>query len=218
MKKNLLLIAALACAMNGLAQQDSSYIQVGINTARLVTLNKSIPNDVLNPYLLNFEWGNGKIGGRLSANYWSRTDTEQPSSFNGNSSFTDDTTSLDLRLGIFVERSLGKSWSVKWGADFFIGQRNRDYNTVVRDVDGLLVESAITSSYSETGGGLSVIPEWHITPRVTLSTELNLLFAGTMSTSATTSSDFPEFNTSVDKDGSYVRMRPPTALFLSVRF
>ncbi|MFN8699999.1 MAG: hypothetical protein ACK500_01575 [Flavobacteriales bacterium] len=218
MRRNLLLFPLLVCAVSGFSQQDSSYIQVGINTARLVTMNRTIQEDIFNPYLLNFEWGNGKVGGRLSANYWSQTDTEKPSSFNGNSSFSDDTTSLDIRLGVFVERSLGKSWSVKWGADFFIAQRDRDYNTVVRDVDGLLVESAITSSRSETGGGLSVIPEWHITPRITLSTELNLLFAGTMSSSATTSSDFPEFNASVDKEGSYIRMRPPTALFLSVRF
>ena len=218
MLRNLLLFPILVCAVSASAQQDSSYIQVGINTARLVTLNRTIQEDIFNPYLLNFEWGNGKIGGRFSASYWSQSDIEQPTSFNGNSEFSDDTVSLDLRLGVFIERSLGKSWSVKWGADVFISSRNRDFNTVVRDVDGLLVESAITSSRSETGGGLSVIPEWHITPRITLATELNLLFASTYSLSETTSSDFPEFNTKVEKLGSYIRMRPPTALFLSVRF
>jgi hypothetical protein len=218
MTRNLILLILLVSALNASAQNDSSYIQVGINAARLVTLNRTIPDNILNPYLLNFEWGNGRIGGRFSSSYWSQSDSELPSSFNGNSEFSDDTISFDLRLGVFIERSLGKSWSVKWGADVFIAGRGREYNTVVRDVDGLLVESAITSTRSELGVGLSVIPEWHITPRITLATELNLLFAGTYSLNETTSSDFPEFNTKVEKQGNYRRMRPPTALFLSVRF
>lgn len=217
MKKTIGLIILLLTAAPLWSQQDSTYFQVGVNVMRLLTMNQPV-SELWNPYQLHVEWGNGQVGARVSLNVVSTSETEEPSSFNGNTRFSDDSTSMDLRVGAFMERRLGKSWSTKFAADFFITNRDRAYNTVTRDVDGLLVKQDITSSRSEVGGSISLIPEWHITSRVTLSTELNLLLASTSSSTSTRSSDFPEFNSIVDKGGNYVRLRPPTALFLLVRF
>jgi len=218
MRTLLLASFAVLISLNTWAQSDSSYFEVGVNAFRLIGVPKATPAHLLNPYLLHAEFGNGKIGARFGLGMNFRSETEQPNATNGNSSFSDDTTSLDLRVGLVLAKNLSPRWSFKYGLDLFISSARRSYTSVVRDVDGLLVESTTESSRSETGGGLFVFPQFHITKRVSIATELNLLYASTLSEGSTTSSDFPEFNTVVSKEGSYFSLRPPTALFLIIRF
>jgi len=218
MKRILGVVLILTIAQSLRAQSDSSFFEVGINTFRLFGVQRGLSQSAINPYMLHAEWSSGKFGVRAGVGYTFQSDNELPSTFNGNSSFRDDTTSRDIRLGLVLNRTIGNKWSLKFGADYFTNYRGREYNTVIRDVNGLLVESKISNWRKESGVGLFIFPQWHITPRISLATELNFLIAGTRSEQSTRSSDFPEFDTEVKKDGKYTALRPPTALFLLVRF
>lgn len=200
------------------AQSDSSFFEIGVNAYRLIGVQRGLNQGVINPYMLHAEWSSGKFGVRAGVGYTFNSDTENPSSFNGNSSFKDDTTSRHIRLGVALNAGFSEKWSLRYGLDYFSAYMGREYNTVIRDVDGLLVESNIKNIRRESGVSIFMFPQWHITPRVSLATELSFLIAGTRSEQSTKSTDFPEFDTEVSKDGNYTAIRPPTALYLMIRF
>lgn len=202
------------------AQNDSSYFDIGMNAFKILPIPKleDPARNYVGPYMLHIEAGFGKLGIRLGLGYYKNSDTELPSASNGNTEFDNDTLSTDLRIGLSVRSELGKKWSLKYGADFVLGKRNRAFNTVLQDQNQ--IQSNVETEYdqSATGLGLFIFPQYHISPRVSIATELQLLLLSTKSTETLTNSTFPDFNSEISSEGNLRYIFAPASLYLILRF
>ena len=202
------------------AQNDSSYFDMGVNVFKLLPIPtlEDPARDFVGPYMLHMEAGLGKVGIRLGLGYYKNSDTELPSATNGNTEFDNDTLSTDIRFGLSVRSAIGKKWSLKYGADFVLGKRNRAFNTVLQDQNQ--IQSNVETEYdqSASGLGLFIFPQYHISPRVSIATELQFLLLSTKTTETLTNSTFPDFNSEISRTGSLQYLFPPASLYLLIRF
>ncbi|MEY3398652.1 MAG: hypothetical protein RL220_1246, partial [Bacteroidota bacterium] len=117
--KKIFCLVLLAFQLGTHAQKsDSSYFDIGVNTIRILNWDAG---DV-SPYAIHAEYGFGRVSLRAGAGMYSQSVTELPNTFNGNSEFTSDTSSMNLRFGLAVRSAIGSRWSLKYGADFLMGR------------------------------------------------------------------------------------------------
>jgi len=202
------------------AQSDSTYLELGVNTIRLVNLglsDRDLDSDVWNPYMLTATYGMKRMSLRYGMGYMSTFRQELPTAANGQT--TSDTTAkhVDLRFGLGWEIGLGSKWSVKLGTDFFSSTRFTGFEAKFTNESGELVENIQEFEYSEKGLSPFVYIQHHITKKVSIGTEILWRMSGyTMK-----DSDKSNLNSAqiIKKyEGAKRLLMAPTALFLNVRF
>ncbi|MDZ4752278.1 MAG: hypothetical protein SGI87_11725 [Flavobacteriales bacterium] len=218
--KKLFFLFLLSPLTSLFAQSDSSYFDIGVNSFQLLRIgdNAVRNNEWMSPYVLHMEAGFGKVGIRVGLGFYQKSSTELPSAFNGNTGFDNDTSSTDLRIGLAFRTAIGNKWSLKYGADFVLSNRNHSFNTTIEDVDGNEIENTTEESFSSSGLGLFLFPQFHITPRMSVATEMQLLYLSDKISETVTSTNFPDFDSQKDVEGNRFFLRPPAALYLIMRF
>ncbi len=220
MKKLLLLVLTMSLTIISKAQSDSSYLELGVNTIRLVNLglgDRTTDNDVWNPYMLTASYGIKRFSIRYGMGYTSTFRQELPSAANGQT--TSDTTAkhVDLRFGLGWEIGMGQKWSVKVGGDFFSSSRYSGFEAKFSNESGELVENIHEFDYTEKGFSPFVYIQHHFTKKVSVGTEILWRMSGyTMKDSDT--SNLNSAQIIKEYEGTKRLLMAPTALFLNVRF
>jgi hypothetical protein len=213
-----LLFISTSFAMN--AQKDSNYVELGINTLRIVSvLIDDSPSDfdVWNPYMFTLEGHAKHVSLRFGFGQNREEISELPTAANGKVYVKNDTLRTDWRLGVGYCIPLHSKWSLKLGADYF---QYRDLQSLYTEYINENNERVTTTREIETKGK-GVAPFVHfqffITPRISLGTELLYRI-----TSAKTS----DIDTNNLNENTFERsfetkknsVMAPTALFLCARF
>lgn len=207
------------------AQSDSNYVELGINTVRLVQLGtgSTASGPHWNPYLLTLEGHYKRLGLRVGLGLTSFNQTELPSDANGKVKTETDTTSNDFRIGVNWEFALHKKWTLKLGVDYFTAKRLNSLTTEFVNEDDDNVSTLKELDYKESGFAPVVFFQYHITPRVSLGTELMWRISSytrTDSDNTTISGSGAGSNIEIvrDYEGTRRMIMMPTALFLIARF
>lgn len=201
------------------AQRDSAYVEVGINAMRLVTLGQTPQQpDLWNPYLFTLEGGVKNFGVRMGASMANYTYAKLPVPVVGNTREDNDSSRTDFRVGIFYSYNPDEKWSFKFGVDYFSSKTETLSRTEFKEhtTEKLIIDE-FTVNRKESGVAPFINAQYHITPRVSVGTEL-LWRIGTFTQNELDTNT----NSPVDIERKYEGKRsfflPPTALFLSVRF
>lgn len=224
MKRVYLILALLASSFITNAQSDSNYVELGINSVRLLQLGMGSNNagSHWNPYLLTLEGHYKRLGVRVGAGLTSFSQTEFPGAANGKVETNIDSTSSDIRVGINWEFALHKKWTLKLGVDYFTSKRLNSLTTDFLNEDDDNVSTLNEVDYRESGIAPVVFFQYHITPRVSLGTELMWRFSSFDTTASDNTSITGSTNSSVEVvreySGTKRAMMMPTALFLIARF
>lgn len=204
------------------AQSDSVYVEVGMNAMRLVTLgwnNNTQPNpDIWNPYLFTLELGVKNIGVRMGASVFNYTNAELPVPMKGNTRSDNDSARKDVRVGLFYNYSPDDKWSFKFGVDYFAATTEVKSKTEFKEhTTNFLVIQDFTSTRKESGFAPFINAQYHITPRVSVGTEL-LWRIGTFTENQLETDTASPVDKEQKYEGKKNYMIPPTALFLTMRF
>jgi hypothetical protein len=201
------------------AQRDSSYVEVGINAMRLVTLGQTPQQpDLWNPYLFTLEGGVKNFGVRIGASMTNYTHTELPVPVNGNLSMDNDSSRTDFRVGLFYSYNPDDKWSFKFGVDYFSANTETLSRTEFKEhTTNKLIIQELTVTRKESGIAPFINAQYHITPRVSLGTEL-LWRIGTFTQNELGTDTASPVDVERKYEGKRSFFLPPTALFLSVRF
>ena len=220
MKKLFLMVFTMSVTFLSNAQSDSTYLELGVNTIRIVNLgltDRALDNDVWNPYMLTATYGMKRLSLRYGMGYTSSFRQELPTAANGQT--TSDTTAkrVDMRFGLGWEVGMGQKWSVKLGADFFTSTRFTGFEAKFTNESGELVENVHEFEYNEKGFSPFVYIQHYITKKVSIGTEILWRMSGyTMK-----DSDKSNLNSAQiikEYEGTKRLLMAPTALFLNVRF
>ncbi|HEY8403815.1 MAG TPA: hypothetical protein VIK71_04325 [Flavobacteriales bacterium] len=204
------------------AQSDSVYVEVGMNAMRLVTLgwnNNTQPNpDIWNPYLFSLEVGVKKVGVRMGASRFSHSHSELPVPVNGNLRFDNDSARTDFRIGLFYNYSPDDKWSFKFGVDYYMAQTELSSKTDFKEhtTNNHIVQE-FNATLKESGFAPFINAQYHITPRVSVGTEL-LWRIGTFTENQLATDTASPVDVERKYEGKKNYMIPPTALFLTMRF
>jgi len=159
------------------AQTDSAYVEAGINAMRLLTFGNAPqvnPNsDVWNPYLFTLEGGIKNFGLRFGFARSKHEETVLPVDINGNNRIDTDTSSSNIRIGLFYSYNPDHRWSFKIGVDYYSFKTN--YTSTSEFIAVATQEEVIqetTREYRETGFSPFINAQYHVTPRVSIGTEL----------------------------------------------
>ncbi|MFM9985321.1 MAG: hypothetical protein ACKVOK_08830 [Flavobacteriales bacterium] len=225
MKKILVALAILTSSTFTNAQSDSNYVEIGVNSIRLLQMGigqTNASNSNWNPYLLTLEGHYKRLGVRVGLGMTNFSQTELPGDANGKVETNIDTTSSDIRVGLNWEFALHKKWTFKLGVDYFTAKRLNRLSTEFVNENGLKVTNSMEMEYTENGVSPAFFFQYHITPRVSLGTELLVRISGftRIDSDITTFSDSGSSNTELIRlyDGTKRSIMMPTALFLTARF
>ncbi|MBL0316148.1 MAG: hypothetical protein IPP69_10355 [Flavobacteriales bacterium] len=227
MKKILFTALVMLSAIYSRAQSDSVYVDLGINSIRLINLGLGAQNvnpDVWNPYLLTTDIHYNRLGVRAGIGYTSHGKTELPVDANGMSKTESDTTRTDIRIGVNWEIALAPKWTFKVGMDYYSANAENTYISEYVNEQDEVIETNRKKLYKETGFSPFVYVQYHITPRVSLGTELLWRFGSYTSEDGEISSIKPENAEATVTDitrkyeGIKRGIMAPTALFLNFRF
>lgn len=224
MKRVLVLVVAIM-AMNvskAQTQTDSGYVEVGMNAMRLLTFGNdpriTSNSETWNPYLFTLEGSMKKFGIRFGFSKYNYTNTELPVGVNGLTRYDNDTSSTDMRIGLLYNFNLDSKWTLKLGVDYISSKRERIERVEFKE--GESNEDVVTEEtivVKESGFAPFVNIQYHITPKVSLSTEL-LWRVSTYTDKQLATDTRTDFNVERNFEGKRNFIMPPTALFLTYRF
>lgn len=220
MKKLIIALAAFVMSFSSNAQSDSLYLDLGVNAIRLVNFgmnNSALDYDVWNPYMLTANVNYKRLGLRVGLGLRSGTRNELPTDANGKTTVLMDTSRVDLRIGLGWEVALAPKWTFKFGADYFTASESNLFETEFTNENNEKVITTHEVLMDEKGISPFVAVQYHITPRVSLGTEL----LWRMSSYTSSNSDTSNLNDAdiVRKyEGNKSLIMAPTALFLNFRF
>lgn len=219
MKRKLFVAIFALCSISGFTQTDSTFFEVGVNAVPVFrSIQKENSNIEYSPYTLTLEKKFGKIGVRAGFGYSSDSFTELAGETNGNTEFSVDTASMDVRLGLVFYKDFKKSFSIKYGVDGIISNQSKEYNTLF--IDEIGEEREVLNTTTSKGVGVSpfIFFQYHITPNFSLGTELSVRLLSANMEEKQESTETPGFNSSTSYTNSSFSVVPPSALFLIVRF
>jgi len=223
MKKSLFTIIALMAigtVRAQIAQTDSNYVEVGVNTLRVVSIlidDKPTDFDVWNPYLFTLEGHVKRLGIRGGFGQDARKVEQIPTAANGKVRVKTDTSRVDYRIGLDWEFHLHRRWSVRFGVDYFAAKTTSNMETEFLNEDNVEVKTIREIKTMEKGLEPFAYFQYHITPRISLGTEL----LWRVSSSTTDDIDSNSLNEDVLErkfEGKKRIVMAPTALFLCARF
>jgi len=221
MKRVLVLLVAIMAMNVSRAQTDSGYVEVGMNAMRLLTFGQNPQansnSDVWNPYLFTLEGGIKKFGLRVGFARTNHEHTVFPVDINGNNRVDTDSSSSNIRVGFFYSYNPDEKWSFKVGVDYY-SFKTKYYNRseFIAVEDQALVVQETTNEYKEAGIAPFINAQYHLTPRVSLGTEL--LFRNGNYTQDILGNDSTSPLDVVRKfEGKRSYFILPTALFLTFR-
>lgn len=219
--KKLLAAALLSFLFTSVsAQSDSTYFELGLNAIRLTNfglVDKTLDNEVWNPYMFTANYGMKRFNLRFGAGYSSIYRTELPTEANGQTTSDTSAKVIDTRIGVAWELGLSAKWTCKVGLDYIISNRFRSFEAKFKDFDGNLVENVREITYSEKGIAPFVFVQYNLSGRVSLGTELMYRLSGYKQTDR----DKSNLNSAqITREYSGVKriLMAPTALFIQVRF
>lgn len=200
----------------------TGYFEVGMNAMRLFTLGSNQQNlsnaEVWNPYLFTAEGSYMNIGIRAGFATSKYTNTELPIELNGYTRYDNDTSSTHIRAGLFYGFNLDTKWTLKLGVDYFIANtetvEKQEFKEQSTQEEAMVNE---THTMKESGFSPFVNIQYHITPRVSVGTELMWRMSNYTYTLLATDTR-SEFDVLKKFEGSKSNMMAPTALFVTYRF
>ncbi|MFN0032186.1 MAG: hypothetical protein ACKVOR_08520 [Flavobacteriales bacterium] len=175
MKKIIIALMLLVSAGRSAAQQDSNYVELGINSLRMVSLlidDEPTDFDVWNPYMFTFDAHIKFIGLRFGFGQDKREMSELPTVANGKVYTRNDTTRTDLRFGLYYEKNLHQRWSMRLGADYFTARTVQNLSTEFLNENNVTVKTLREISTKEKGVEPFLFFQYHLAPRISLGTEL----------------------------------------------
>lgn len=202
------------------AQSDSLYAEIGINTIKLIGMgfqNNQGDPDVWNPYLINANINYKRLGVRFGIGGKSGSRTELPTDANGETTMQMDTSRMDVRIGLGWEIQPSPKWTFKFGVDYFTTNISNSLETEFTNEDNEKVITTREITHNESGFAPFAWFQYHITPRISLGTELMWRFSNYTSKDSDVS-NIADLNAIREYEGSRRIMMAPTALFLNVRF
>lgn len=219
MKRTFILFVFLCCATIVKAQQDSSFFEIGINAFRLVDrIGGGSNNQNINPYLFTAEYSFGKIGLRAGAGIDKMSRENLPAPVNGNTTLTADSNYTNLRFGLVYYKNLTAKWSMKTGIDYMSAKEEKSVETSFPDPNEGTITNLLESTRKESGISPFFHIQYHVSPRVSLGTELLCNITSWKQTDTSSNSQFPITDTEQEQQGKSFVFQAPSALFLSVRF
>lgn len=220
MKKLIFTLIVFCSMFTARAQSDSNYVEIGVNTIRMINLglNASALNyDIWNPYILTVEGHIKRLGIRVGLGMRASSQTELPTDANGLTKTEMDTSRRDIRFGLGWEFQMAKKWTFKAGIDYFTSSEKNTFSTDFDNEDNMNVVTTHEKKKDEKGVSPFLYIQYHITPRVSVGTEMLWRFSNY--TSSDIDSSNLNNNDMVRKfEGSKNMIMAPTALFLNVRF
>lgn len=203
------------------AQTDSAYVEFGINAMRLLTFGNApqatTNPEAWNPYLFTLEGGIKNFGVRVGFSRFKLNHTVFPVDINGNHRIDTDSSNTNMRIGLFYSYNPDEKWSFKIGVDYY------SYNTkfferseFIQQTSQAEVIQETTREYKETGFAPFINAQYHITPRVSLGTEL-LFKNGNYNQNIDGSNTTSPLDVSRKFEGKRSYFVLPTALFLTFR-
>lgn len=220
MKKLIFTLSVSVMSLLSQAQADSSYVDFGVNVIRLANLgmgNSNLNYEIWNPYLFTADAHYKRIGLRVGVGMRSVTNTELPTDANGQTTFQMDTSRVDLRIGLNYDFHVHPKWTCKFGIDYFVSNESKRNTTEFTNEQEVKVETEHEIERAEKGISPFMFIQYHITPRVSLGTEL-LWRISSFTMSDTDVSNLNDANIERKYEGTKRSVMAPTALFLNVRF
>jgi len=219
MKKSFLLFICLVCASVTQAQLDSSFFEVGINAIRLIDrMAGGVNNTNINPYLFTAEYSFGKIGIRAGADINNMSRKDLPAPLTGNTSLIVDSSYTNFRFGLVYYKNLTPKWSMKAGIDFVMAVEKTSVETSFPDPNQVDITNLLEASRKESGISPFFHIQYHLSPRVSLGTELLCNITSWKKMESSSNSQFPIADTEIEQEGKSFVLQAPSALFLNVRF
>jgi hypothetical protein len=219
MKKTLFIIGFVCASILSSAQKDSSFFEIGLNVFPVLRNYNSAESDItLNPYALQLEKSFGKFGLRVGAGYRSIENTEEPSDFNGQNTFVQDTSTMDLRFGVALYKNFSEKWSIKYGIDAIIANRSSNSNTVFVNANNVRHETTNNTESSGFGVAPFIFAQYHFSKNFSIGTELSFRYLNNDISTVRENTEFPEFNAEINRTKTETELLFPTALFVIVRF
>jgi hypothetical protein len=220
MKKIIFLFVALSSSLISKAQSDSLYAEIGVNTIRLASLgmqNQRMDPNVWNPYLLTANVNYKRLGLRLGVGSYSGSRTELPTDVNGKTTMQMDTSRMDFRVGLAWEVQPSARWTFKFGVDYFVANEANKLETEFTNEDNQKIITTHEITTDESGFAPFAYFQFHVSPRISLGTELLWRFSNYTSKNSDIS-NVAEADAIREYEGSRRSIMAPTALFLNVRF
>ncbi len=220
MRKFFFALFLFASSLISKAQNDSSYVDFGVNVIRLANLgmgNSNLNTEIWNPYLFTADAHYKRIGLRVGVGLRSVTNKELPTDANGMTTFEMDTSRVDLRIGLNYDFHLSPKWTCKFGMDYFISNETKRNTSEFTNEQDVKVETEHEIERNEKGISPFLYVQYHISPRVSLGTEL-LWRISSFTMSDTDVSNLNDANIERKYEGTKRSIMAPTALFLNVRF
>jgi len=219
MKKTLFIIGFVCSSILGSAQKDSSFFEIGLNVFPVIRNYNSAESDItLNPYALQLEKSFGKFGLRVGAGYRSIENTEEPSDFNGQNTFVQDTSTMDLRFGVVLYKNFNEKWSIKYGVDAIVANRSSNSNTIFVNANNIRHETTNNTESSGFGVAPFIFAQYHFSKNFSIGTEMSFRYLNNEIATVRENTEFPEFNAEINRTKTEVELLFPTALFVIVRF
>ncbi len=220
MKKLLFTLCVFSMSHFSNAQDDTSYVDVGVNVIRILNMGIGAQNldyDVWNPYMFTVDAHYKRIGMRMGFGHRSVTNTELPTLANGATIFEMDTLRRDFRIGLNWDIHLSSDWTCKLGVDYITTKDIKRNSAEFNNEDGTKVKTEHKIQRDESGFSPFIYLQYHITPRVSVGTEL-LWRITSFKISDRDNSNLNEANIERNYEGTRRTVMAPTALFLNVRF
>jgi hypothetical protein len=220
MKKIIALLLVISFSVNSNSQSDSLYAEIGVNAIRLIGLglqNNHKDSDIWNPYLLTANVNYKRIGLRLGYGGRMGSRTELPTDANGKTTMLMDSSRTDFRIGLAWEIEPSAKWTFRFGVDYFIANESNLMETEFTNEDNEKVIITRDVTTDESGFAPFVCFQYHISPRISLGTELLWRFSN-YTTLDRDVSNVSDTDVVREYEGSRRMVMAPTALFLNVRF
>jgi hypothetical protein len=219
MKKTLLIIGFACLSILTSAQKDSAFFEIGLNIFPVLRNYNSSESDIsLNPYALQLEKSFGKFGLRVGAGFRSIENTEEPSDFNGQNTFFQDTSTFDMRFGVVLYKNFNEKWSIKYGVDAVLANRSSNSNTIFVNANNIRHETTNTTESSGFGVAPFIFAQYHFSKNFSIGTEMSFRYLNNDITIVRENTEFPEFNAEIIRTKTELELLFPTALFVIVRF
>ncbi len=220
MKKLLFTLSVLALSLFSKAQDDTSYVDVGVNVIRILNMGIGAQNldyDVWNPYMFTIDGHYKRIGLRIGYGGRSVTNTELPTLANGATTFEMDTLRRDFRIGLNWDIHLSSDWTCKFGVDYITTKEIKRNSAEFTNEAGTKIITEHKVQRDELGISPFIYMQYHISPRVSIGTEL-LWRITSFTISDNDNSNLNEAKIERNYEGTRRNVMAPTALFLNVRF
>lgn len=202
--------------------QDTTFHEIGFNATPFMNqyLNLGAGSTfVSSPYIITYERRFGRFGARFGAGATISQSQENPVNDKPTEpTFHFNNTSLDLRLGCVLYKSLSKRWSLKYGMDLTYGNASSKNWTEVNDLFGGVIKTTNEDLSWNTGISPFIFAQWHITEHFSIGTELTASLKSSFTELKTTNSQFSDFDTTQKSSSTSFTIHPPTALFFIFRF